>query len=321
MSIAESYADSMVAALGTKQQQQEIEPLTPMSGAMIEHRPTGAIKVQVERDEAKILQRLKVLSSAAGERFYYRWSVKNKDGTTGWVEGPSIDCALAVARSYGNCDVDVRTQDFPDHWIFYARFTDFETGFTITRAYQQRKNQKTMKTDADRQRDIVFQIGQSKSIRNVICNALSIFTDYAFDEAKAGIVNRVGKNLEGYRTKVIARLTELKIDVARVEAVRGRAAKDWLAADVALTIAELQSINDGMATIDETYAPLNGGAVPEKEPERADFEKKPAPEKTAEQAAKDHDEMARLAEQHERDKSAPADEADVFPPDRRGAKK
>lgn len=242
-----------LVALGTGQMQ-------------IEQKPIGAIKVAVERDEAKVLQRLRVFAAAAGEEFYYRFPVKTKDGQD-WIEGPSIKCALSVARAYGNCDVDVRTQDTGDSWVFYARFVDFETGFSLTRAFQQRKSQKTMKTDNARALDIVFQIGQSKSIRNVICNALGMFTDFAFMEARQAIVEKVGKSIEQYRAKVVSRLADLKIETNRVESVIGRPVGKWLAPDIARAIAEIQAINDGMASADDLYPLL----VDEKRPERGDF--------------------------------------------------
>ena len=213
----------------------------------------GAQSVAVYRDVVRIQQQLKVLASMAGESWFYRYPVKNK-GRQNFIEGPSIKLANDLARTYGNCNIDVRAMDEGDSWIFYARFHDLETGFSLTRAFQQRKNQETIKgKDVGRQLDIVFQIGQSKAIRNVVVNALQTFSDFAFQEAKNDLVGRIGKNLDSYREKVVARLDELNIDKLRVERVVGRSAADWLAQDVARIIAELQSINDGMATADETY--------------------------------------------------------------------
>ena len=273
MSIGEDYRQQMVAARQRPHDDDDTPPLEAIGRGIQTISPVGAIKVAVERDDARVLQRLKVQAAAAGGRFYYSFPVTNKDGSKSKIEGPSIDCALAVARSYGNCDVDVRVEDHSDHWIFLARFRDFETGFTLTRAFQQRKNQVAMKTkDPGRALDMVFQIGQSKAIRNVICNALSDFTDFAFEEARAGFVDRVGKRVDYYREKAIERLAELKIDVKRVEAVIGKAAKDWLAQDLARIIAEIQAIQDGMSAADETYPLLvqqqEGSPVDEKEPVR-----------------------------------------------------
>jgi hypothetical protein len=223
----------------------------------------GAQPVAVQRDDAGILQKIKVMAAAAGDDWFYRFPVKNKDGSTAYVEGPSIKCANNVSRLYGNCDVDTRVFDTGTSWMFYARFMDLETGYSLVRPFQQRKSQKAMKTDPGRQEDIVFQIGASKAIRNVICNAIEFFTSFAFEEAKQSIIDRVGKNLDAYREKVKARLDEMKIDLKRVELVRGRAVAQWIASDVALTIAEIQSINDGMSTADDTY-PLPAGAEGEK---------------------------------------------------------
>lgn len=229
----------------------------------------GAQLVAVRRDESDILGKIKKIAAAAGDDFYYRFPVrkKNEDGTfaTDYIEGPSIKCANNVARIFGNCDTDVRVFDLGDSYMFYARFMDLETGYSLVRPFRQRKGQKVMKTDAGRQEDIVFQIGASKAIRNVTCNALEYFTSFAMEEAKNSIIEKVGKKLDHYKDRVAMRLEDLKIDIKRVEIVRGRALKDWLAGDVARTIAELQAIQDGMATTDETY-PLPG-AKPE-DPEK-----------------------------------------------------
>jgi hypothetical protein len=133
---------------------------------------------------------------------------------------------------------------------------DLETGYCLTRPFQQRKNQGSVRGDSGRAEDIAFQIGTSKAIRNVTCNALEFFTSFAADEAKRSIVEKVGEKLDYYKKRVSDRLQEIGIDIKRVEHARGRALKDWLATDVARTIAELQAINDGMATADETYPPL-----------------------------------------------------------------
>jgi hypothetical protein len=222
----------------------------------------GAQQVAVRRDESEILAKIKLMAAAAGEDWYYRFPVRKKvrDEETGkeewvteYIEGPSIKCANNVSRLYGNCDIDTRVFDAGSHYMFYARFMDLETGYSLVRPFQQRKSQKAMKTDAGRQEDIVFQIGASKAIRNVTTNAIEFFTTFAWTEAKNSIIEKVGKKLEYYRTRVIERLAEMRIDIRRVEIVRGRPAKDWLATDVARTIAELQAIQDGMSTVSETY--------------------------------------------------------------------
>lgn len=297
MSISENYADQMIAARG---QSAPIEDdgfapgralATLSGGPMIAAQ--GAVHVAVHRDEARILAKLKVMANAAGQRWYYRWTTNNKDGTKGVVEGPSIDCAMAVARLYGNCDINLRVEENLTHWTFYAGFRDFESGFTVVRAFQQRKSQKTGMKDADRQADIVFQIGQSKAIRNVIVNALADFADFAFEAAKGSFVERIGSKLEDYRKKAVARFGELGIDIRRVENVIGKAAKDWLAPDVARIIAELQAIGDGMASADETYPVLvqqqDDGTEPvreaapkaQRQPRKAREPEKPADETVA----------------------------------------
>lgn len=241
---------------------------------VIDERPRGAISVHVKRDELEVLRKIKVIASAAGDDFFYSWPTKNRDGTKGVVEGPSVKCANAVSRIFGNCSVKVRVFDQGTHWIFYAQFYDLETGFVLERPFQQRKNQKTGMGDADRQSDIVFQIGTSKAARNVVCNALSEFTDYAFAVAKEQLVEKIGKNLDKFRAQVLERLVTLKVDLKRVETVRGKVAKDWLAPDIAKTIAEIQGVNDGMAHPDELWPAVagGGGAAPAERPKVEDYQ-------------------------------------------------
>ena len=149
----------------------------PTSG--LAERVIGAQPVAVHRDEQRILQKLATLAAASGSDWFYRYPVKNRQtGQTDWIEGPSIKLANDVARIFGNNVNEVRELDVGDAWVFYARFTDIETGFSMERAYRQRKSQSSMKTkDADRQLDIAYQIGQSKAIRNCIVNSLQIYAD------------------------------------------------------------------------------------------------------------------------------------------------
>lgn len=218
---------------------------------------TGVItaqRVAVPRDDGRVLQKLKAQAAMAGEDWYYRFPVKNrKENRTDYIEGPSIKCAMAVARTFGNCSIDCRAIDQGTTVQFLARFVDLETGFQVTRPFQQRKSQRTMGGDAERGADIVFQIGTSKAMRNAICNALETYVSFAFEAAKANLVDKVGKNLAQYREKVLYRFQELQVDLPRVERVIGKVAKDWLAPDVARLIAEIQTVQDGMASANDLW--------------------------------------------------------------------
>jgi hypothetical protein len=238
------------------------QPNQPTPGGHALVRPTqgiadrviGAQPVAVYRDEAKILQKLSALAAAAGSDWFYRFPVRTKDGGQDWIEGPSIKLANDVARIFGNNVNEVREIDVGDAWIFYARFTDIETGFSMERAYRQRKGQSSMKTkDPDRQLDIAYQIGQSKAIRNCIVNALQIYSDYAFDNARNSLVDKIGKDLEAWRGRALEGISRMPLELGRAERVIGRAAKDWLAPDIARLVAMMRAVADGMATADETF--------------------------------------------------------------------
>jgi hypothetical protein len=242
------------------------QPNQPMEGhALVQHhtagltdRIIGAQRVEVYRDEARVLQKLSSLAAAAGSDWFYRFPVKKKDGGVDHIEGPSIKLANDVARIYGNCAIEVRELDIGDCWIFHARFSDIETGFSMERTYRQRKSQGSIKTkDADRQQDIAHSIGQSKAIRNVIVNSLQTYADFAFEQARNSLVEKIGKDLDRWRERTLAGLDKIPVEQTRAERVIGRAARDWTASHVAQVIAMMKSVADGMATADEVFPPIN----------------------------------------------------------------
>lgn len=209
------------------------------------------------RNVGLLLRHIKELAAAAGQDWYYRYPVKNrKTGRTDYIEGPSIKLANDVARLYGNCQVDCLAEDMGSVIMYHARFIDRETGFALTRPFQQRKGASKLGGDDDARRDdATFQIGVSKAQRNVVVNALQTICDFAFEEAKLALVDKIGRDIDGWRDRVSARLAQ-KIDITRVEAVVGRAVKDWLAADIARIVAMGKAVEEGMATWDESFPPL-----------------------------------------------------------------
>jgi len=228
--------------------------IMPMASAG--DRVFGAQQVAVYRDEARILQKLSALGAAAGDDWFYRFPVKSKNGQKSFIEGPSIKLANDVARIYGNCEVDTRVIDLGSSWLIYARFTDFESGYALTRPFQQDKGASRLGGDDQaRKLDIAFQIGVSKAIRNVVTNALQTFADYAFDAARNSLVEKIGKDVKKWQGEIVKRLTDRGIDTQRVEFVLGRAAADWTAPDIAKIIAMMKAVADGMATLDETFPP------------------------------------------------------------------
>lgn len=217
----------------------------------------GAQPVAIYRDEQKVLAKLRSLAAAAGTDWFYRFPVNKKGGGVDYIEGPSIKLANEVHRVFGNLQLQIREFDAGDSWTFYARIHDLEGGSSMERAYRQRKSQATMRTkDADRSLDIAYQIGQSKAIRNVICNFLQIYCDFAFEEARNSLVEKIGKDLPGWRERTLQGLAKMPVEAVRVERVIGRAAKEWLAPNIAQVIAMMKSVADGMASVDEVFPPI-----------------------------------------------------------------
>ena len=228
---------SLLAAFARSPEKKGDTALVTMAPASPIERVVGAQKVAVYRDEQRVLEKIRVLASAAGSDWYYRFPVRKKEGGADYIEGPTIKLANDIARLYGNCDIDVRVTDLGDSWLIYAKFFDIESGFTMTRPFQQRKGQRGMRGEGDRMLDINLQIGASKAIRNVIVNSLQSIADFALEEARNGLVDKVGKNLEAYRKRTSERLKEMQIELQRVEHIVGRPASKWTAWDIAKVIA------------------------------------------------------------------------------------
>jgi len=234
--------------------------------------PIGAQQIKVMRERSRIMREIAEEAAAAGDRWYYRYPAKSREtGGTSYIEGPSVKLAEAVARLYMNNIVQVaRVEDWGNAWMIVMRFCDLESGFILERPFQQSKAQTTIKTkDYERQQQSAFAIGVSKATRNVITNALSTYTDFAFEEAKHSLVEKIGRDLEGWRQRTIDSCRDLPVELARVERVMGRVAKDWLAPDIAKIVAMGRAVKDGMATLDETFPLLEAEKKIEDKPAEA----------------------------------------------------
>ena len=229
----------------------------PEGGASI--LPMGAQQVKVKRDRTKILRDISEEAAAAGERWYYRFPVRDRaSGGTSYIEGASVKLAEAVARLYMNNIVQVaRVEDWGNAWLIIMRFCDLESGTILERPFQQSKAQVTVKTkDYERQQQMAFSVGVSKATRNVITNAIGTYCDFAEEEARNSLVDKIGRDLNTWRQRTINSCRDLPVEIHRVERVIGRAVKDWLAPDIAKIVAMGRAVKDGMATVDETFPPL-----------------------------------------------------------------
>lgn len=218
-----------------------------------------AQKVAVKRNLQEIANEFKALCSIGGNAFFYRWEVNDKSSKTGKniVEGPSIDLAMALVGVYGNCRISATpARETPTHIVFAARFIDYEKGVTVERTFQQRKNQSLGMADKDRAADIVYQIGQSKAMRNAVVAALKTLADQGVEWAKKGIIKRVSDNPDGARGWLTEKLAQMDIPLANAEYVVAGKRDEWTPVQMARLFATIQSITDGYSTVtDEFPAP------------------------------------------------------------------
>lgn len=209
------------------------------------------------RDHKHLMIRLKALAASFGDTYEYSWRVKDKnskapDGKTE-VSGPTIKLAMDLCREYGNCAVDIREIEGPTHWTFYARFVDLETGYSLTRAFRQRKNALQGKYEDDRKLDMAYQMGQSKASRNVVVNALSNYVDHMRTEAARSSVGAITQDPKKYLEGIQRGLEKFAIDISRAEGMVGRIQKEWSPRDIAQVMNGLKAINDGMADARDVF--------------------------------------------------------------------
>lgn len=217
----------------------------------------GAQRMAMPRNMAMVFARIDQAAQVSGARWRYAIPFKDKrTGKTTLVTGPTIGCALDVARAYGNCTVDVeRVEDLKDGWVMYGVFLDIENGFRLGRPFRQRRapNIGNYGGDGGRAEDITFQIGASKAIRNVTVNALRGIIDEALDRADNRLTDKIAKNREAIMAKIGDRLLELKIDERRVERFIGRKWTEMKPVHIAQVIKLLQAIADDMIAPDEAF--------------------------------------------------------------------
>jgi hypothetical protein len=284
-------------SFGPQSSQALMAPVAGATGGALDRAQAQIVtaqRVAIKRNLPAILAEAKALATAAERKFYYSMPFKerskgDKPERTVYVEGPSIGCAMAAIGAYGNCSVEAfPASETPSHWTFMARFVDYEKGTTYSRSFNQRKAQNTGMRDAGRQEDIIFQIGQSKSIRNVIVGGLKWLTDEMFLAAKSGVLERIANNPDGARGWLAKQYALREIELKRVERVVGRPAGKWLAADMAKLFAELSALDDGFADADDLYP----ASVSEGEDLAEDRARQAANEATAASAAASTDNKA-----------------------------
>ena len=195
---------------------------------------TTAVAVQKPRSISRVTANVIEEAKLAGASFYYGWTAKKKDGGTEKIEGPSIDLAMCMARNYGNCAIDVEDEETLTDYKFKGVFIDLESGFTCPRLFKQRKGQNIGMKDSARAEDIVYQIGQSKAIRNCIVRGMPTWlSDQAIETAKQAEISKIKpENIAIARAKAFDFFRQYGITQERAETKIGRELDNWTAQDI-----------------------------------------------------------------------------------------
>lgn len=217
--------------------------------------------VAVKRKIAEIRRQIAEYCAVNGPEYTYSWKVNNREkGTKDTIDGPTIKLANDLARIWGNCLVGiVDVVEAPDHWVFHAGFIDLETGANYIRPFRQRRNQSLGMgaRERDREQDIIFQVGASKAIRNVVVNALSSEARFAVEEAKRGLINYIEKYAAEANAFVDTYIGPGKFEQKRVEGFVGRLREKWTNRDMAQVIANLKQVEAGYERLEELFPPID----------------------------------------------------------------
>ena len=204
-------------------------------------------------------------AAIAGEDFYYSWAQGGKI-----VEGLTVGAALAIARNMGNNAVDVEVTESPAAFYFSAVYVDLETGFNLRRVFRQNKQSPKTKEgkdtySGDRGQDVLFQIGQSKAIRNVTLNAIpSWLARKVFDKAKENVVAKIEKMGKVKAAQLLTdKINSLGLPMDRVIRHFG-APETWDIEKLVMLGGAVRSIEDGRERVDDVFpgeAQAANGAV------------------------------------------------------------
>lgn len=232
---------------------------TPVGQAMLERGQTvqqmrldnymTAVQVQAPRDKRRVIKEVEFEAELLGEKAYYSWTAKGKGGRS-LVEGASIDLAMVMLREWGNCAARADlVQETGTHYLFDGIFLDLERGVTVVRQYRQVKSRDMGKMDKDRAEDIVFQVGQSKAMRNaVLVGVPQWLQDKALRKAKTAAAKRLTPD------KVVDAFSKWSVDQKALERRVGKGAKRWDEMDIAELRGVYQAILDGVTSVDNEFA-------------------------------------------------------------------
>jgi hypothetical protein len=215
-----------------------------------------AVAVQKARDKRLVIREVEFEAELLGEKAYYSWTAKGKRGRA-LVEGPSVDLAMVLCREWGNCasraDLVAETET---HYLFDGVFLDLERGVTVIRQFRQVKEREMGRMDKERAEDIVFQVGQSKALRNAVVAAMPAWlVDKALKKAKAAAARDMTPE------KVIEAFARWDVDQKTLERKLGKAAKRWDLVEMSELRGIYQSILDGMSTIDNEFGDEQAAAA------------------------------------------------------------
>lgn len=210
------------------------------------------------------------IAELSGELFFYRWETSSRNKETGEVKkgfivGHSVKLTNEAVRLFGNCAIHQQPViETPNAWIFTTAFIDLETGFQRDRHFRMDKQWPVYgKMDKFRKDDIRFQIGQSKSDRNVVLNSLpQILTDRMKDAAINSVRQQIefkikdvyGGNIQKAIDELLKAFASYDINQDLIEKKIGLKRDKWDINTLVMLTGDVKALQVGSETKDTLYS-------------------------------------------------------------------
>lgn len=242
-----------------------------------------------ERDLDRIKKKIIYEAAQCPGEMTYQWTA----GGGSLIKGATIKLANIIARNFKWIAIDTQiVGENSREWKIKAVVVDFQEGQIYSRIFIQRKNQRAGgKMDEARAEDIAFQIGQSKSVRNVILNyAPPFIVDAAIEASEKGAIEEIRKmGLDTAIQKTLKFLSSFNIGADRVVAKYKKPLKEFTDYDVLGLWGDHAAIRDGQIGAEASFPEVKA------EPKKEQPKKAPAAKK-AEKAEPPKEEEAPLPE-------------------------
>ena len=244
------------------------------------------IRISPRRDLSAIVKACKAEAALAGDMFFYRWTQKGKDNKKALVQGVSVHGAYCMYREMGNLALMQKPMvETRSTYIFTPILIDLERGLSMERVYRMPKDWTVYGRYDKAQKEImVFQIGQSKALRDLINSFVSRVLyketlESAQNSARVAIENMIKTNSRGRDGVIDKFLKRFEVHGVTLEMIEAKIEKEcaiWQVDDLLLMGADLTALDEHMETVAMLFPAVDDEPTTEETENRAEGDASPS---------------------------------------------